>query len=256
MVGHLWLRVRTLSTEVEAFVFDVEVVEEARGRGLGRATMLAAEQAARELDASVVRLNVFGHNASPGALYESLGYVVTAATMTKRLDGPDDETSTPEPPDGSDLVLREMTAAEFAEFRPRLESRLRRQHRALRRDAPGGGGPEGGRRPRPPAARGTRHPGHLLWTGDGRRPAGRGGVAAAAGALRRDPRVRLRAVGAPPAAWARLRAGGRPGRAQRAARERGVRSVALSVFGFNATARAALREHGFVVTAQTMAKQL
>jgi ribosomal protein S18 acetylase RimI-like enzyme len=256
VVGHLWLRVRTLSTEVEAFVFDVEVVEEARGRGLGRATMLAAEQAARELDASVVRLNVFGHNAVARRLYESLGYAVTAATMTKRLDDPDVETSeTPEPPDGSGLVLREMTATEFAELRPRLEADYAAN---IQRS---------GAMPRTEAVRkaaadldhllpeGQATPGHLLWTGTvGGRPVGQvwlqlrersDGTHAFGFELWVRPRLRGRGYGR-----ALVRA------AQRAARERGVRSVSLSVFGFNETARRLYESDGFVVTAQTMAKQL
>lgn len=85
VVGWLWLRVRPLGSEVEAFVFDVEVVEQARGRGLGRAAMLAAEEAARDLGADVVRLNVFGHNTAARGLYESLGYVATSTTVTARL---------------------------------------------------------------------------------------------------------------------------------------------------------------------------
>jgi ribosomal protein S18 acetylase RimI-like enzyme len=79
-VGHLWLRVRPLPGEVEGFVFDVELLPEMRGRGLGRATMLAAEQAARDLGTTVLRLNVFGHNAAALRLYEGLGYQVTGTS--------------------------------------------------------------------------------------------------------------------------------------------------------------------------------
>lgn len=88
VVGWLWLRVRPGPGEVEAYVFDVEVAEHARGRGLGRATMLAGEQAARDLGADVVRLTVFAHNTAARRLYELLGYVVTSALVTKPLDGP------------------------------------------------------------------------------------------------------------------------------------------------------------------------
>ncbi len=77
---------RPQSTEVEGYVFDVELLPAARGRGLGRATMLAAHDAARSLGATVMRLNVFGHNGTAMALYESLGYAVTAASMHRRLD--------------------------------------------------------------------------------------------------------------------------------------------------------------------------
>jgi ribosomal protein S18 acetylase RimI-like enzyme len=253
VVGHLWLRVRTLSTEVEAFVFDVEVVEEARGRGLGRATMLAAEQAARELDATVVRLNVFGHNTVARRLYASLGYVVTAATMTKRLDGPDD--ATPDMPGRPDLVLREMTEAEFAAFRPRLEADYAAN--LVRSGAMPRG--EAARRATADLAhllpQGHASPGHLLWTGAvGGRPVGEvwlqlrersDGTHAFGFELWVPPRLQGRGYGR-----ALVRA------AQRAAREHGVRSVSLSVLGFNTPARRLYESDGFVVTAQTMAKQL
>jgi GNAT superfamily N-acetyltransferase len=52
------MRIRPSSDEVEAFVLDVDVLPELRGHGWGRATMLAAEQAARDAGASVLRLSV------------------------------------------------------------------------------------------------------------------------------------------------------------------------------------------------------
>ena len=228
VVGQLWLRVRTLSDEVEAFVFDVEIVEAARGRGLGRPAWWPARR-----------------------LYESLGYVVTSATMTKPLDGLDDEAA----PGGPDLRLRPMTAGELAEVRPRMQSEL--AENIVR----------SGTMPRAEAVRkasadldhllpeGTATPGHLLWTAevDGR-PVGEvwlqlrdrsDGTHAFGFELQVRPRLRGRGYGR-----AMVRA------AQREARARGVRSIALSVFGFNTTARRLYESDGFVVTAQTMAKQL
>jgi ribosomal protein S18 acetylase RimI-like enzyme len=122
VVGALWLRVRPLSTEVEAYVFDVEILPEARGRGLGRATMLAAEDAARDQRADVVRLNVFGNNVPAIRLYQSLGYSAASISMAKplrrprplgRLDARLDVA-------GPRLELRDMTAAEYVVFRARL----------------------------------------------------------------------------------------------------------------------------------------
>ncbi len=115
-VGYLWLRVRPLATEVEAFVFDVEIVAQERGRGLGRATMLAAEAAARSRDATVMRLNVFAHNAAARALYDSLGYAVEGAVLTKRLD------PAPPSPGGPSVRLRPMTEQQYVDLRPALEA--------------------------------------------------------------------------------------------------------------------------------------
>jgi len=119
VVGALWLRVRPLRGEVEAYVFDVEIESRLRGRGLGRATMLAAETAARDLKADVIRLNVFAHNTAAVRLYESLGYTATDVTLTKRLTN-DSSTVT-----GASLVaVRDMTAEEYVAWRPRLLSRF------------------------------------------------------------------------------------------------------------------------------------
>lgn len=85
VVGHLWLRVAPAvppATVVEAYVFDIELVEAARGRGLGTATMLAAEEAARELGAGSIGLNVFVQDVPALRMYERLGYVTVAEDTT------------------------------------------------------------------------------------------------------------------------------------------------------------------------------
>lgn len=143
VVGALWLRVRSLPAEVEAYVFDVEIDSRLRGRGLGRATMLAAEAAARDLGAGVIRLNVFAHNTAAVRLYESLGYTASAVSLTKWLTG---ETSTGTA--GSLVALREMTAQEYLAWRPHLLRRFGSDELAWL------------------LPRGRLSPGHLLWTAD------------------------------------------------------------------------------------------
>ena len=86
-VGVLWLRIPTPPGE-PAFVFDVEVVEGMRGRGYGRAIMLAAEAYSRDRGASALRLHVFGSNTVARSLYESLGYETTNVHMSKSLVQP------------------------------------------------------------------------------------------------------------------------------------------------------------------------
>lgn len=82
-VGILWLRVP--SNDAAAFVFVVEVETQMRGRGYGRAIMLAAESYACDLGATALRLHVFGSNTVARSLYESLGYETTNVDMTKSL---------------------------------------------------------------------------------------------------------------------------------------------------------------------------
>lgn len=84
-VGLLWLGPHQRRSDA-LYVNNVEIDPEHRGRGLGRRAMLAAEQIAREAGATAIGLNVFGQNVRARAMYEALGYRLTAAGMTKDLD--------------------------------------------------------------------------------------------------------------------------------------------------------------------------
>jgi ribosomal protein S18 acetylase RimI-like enzyme len=83
-VGWLWLGPHPFR-EDGVFVYDVEIAEEHQGRGLGRATMLAAEDLAREAGLKYIQLNVFGWNTRAESLYRSLGYITLATQMGKPL---------------------------------------------------------------------------------------------------------------------------------------------------------------------------
>lgn len=80
-VGTLWLARR----DADAFVFDVEVDEEYRGRGHGRSLMLLAETQAREAGLGRLGLNVFAGNTPALRLYESLGYEPVMYYVYKQL---------------------------------------------------------------------------------------------------------------------------------------------------------------------------
>ena len=66
------------------WIYDIEVVDDQRGRGYGRALLGAAEREVLVRDGDSIRLNVFGANAAAG-LIESTGYEVAALLMRKRL---------------------------------------------------------------------------------------------------------------------------------------------------------------------------
>jgi ribosomal protein S18 acetylase RimI-like enzyme len=85
-VGMLWLHIAARGTGVHAFVYDVQMHARLRGRGYGRATMLAGEREARRHGARTIGLNVFGFNTTAVRLYDSLGYRVTSQQMEKVLD--------------------------------------------------------------------------------------------------------------------------------------------------------------------------
>jgi ribosomal protein S18 acetylase RimI-like enzyme len=81
--GYLWLCDRDGELGHSLFVYAVEIDEESRGRGLGRAAMVFAEEEARRRGIAKVALNVFGGNAVARRLYRSLGYAETAVHMEK-----------------------------------------------------------------------------------------------------------------------------------------------------------------------------
>lgn len=83
--GYLWLCDRDGDLGHSLFIYAVEVNEGSRGRGLGRAAMVFAEQEAKRLGIAKVALNVFGGNEVARHLYLSLGYRETAVHMEKRV---------------------------------------------------------------------------------------------------------------------------------------------------------------------------
>lgn len=91
---HVWVaeaegrRVGTIFLGVrggEAWLFDITIDEAERGRGFGRAAMLALEDEARALGFDRLALNVWGGNQVARGLYGSLGYVEDSVHMRKQL---------------------------------------------------------------------------------------------------------------------------------------------------------------------------
>jgi ribosomal protein S18 acetylase RimI-like enzyme len=68
-----------------AWIYDIEMSPEHRGRGFGRALLAAAEQEAARRGANSIGLNVFGTNMTARALYESADYGVATMQFKKTL---------------------------------------------------------------------------------------------------------------------------------------------------------------------------
>ena len=85
-VGYLWWAKRPDQVgKPMAFVYDVWINEDARGRGFGRAAMVALEDEVRRVGLDRIHLNVFGYNTPARQLYQSLGYTEFSVLMGKRL---------------------------------------------------------------------------------------------------------------------------------------------------------------------------
>lgn len=85
-VGVLWVALDRRPGE--AWIYDIEVNQEYRGKGYGRALLQAAEQEAAQHGSKAIGLNVFGTNTVARQLYESAGYQITAMNMRKELGAP------------------------------------------------------------------------------------------------------------------------------------------------------------------------
>lgn len=84
-VGVLWIAERSTYGRQILWVYDIEISEEHRGRGLGRAAMVLCEEEARRRGIDRVELNVFGGNEVARNLYRSLGYSEVSVWMGKEL---------------------------------------------------------------------------------------------------------------------------------------------------------------------------
>jgi ribosomal protein S18 acetylase RimI-like enzyme len=80
-----WLWIGPSSEPSTWWVWDIEVHEPFRRRGIGRETMLLAEDVARSQGAAAIRLNVFAYNTSAIRLYDGLGYETASMHKQKRL---------------------------------------------------------------------------------------------------------------------------------------------------------------------------
>ncbi|GAA2942415.1 MULTISPECIES: GNAT family N-acetyltransferase [Streptomycetaceae] len=86
VVGHVWVaRHETPAGRPTGYVFDVEVREEHRGRGHGRALMHHAEDLTLDAGLGLLGLHVFASNTPALRLYESLGYRTTQYNLAKAL---------------------------------------------------------------------------------------------------------------------------------------------------------------------------
>ena len=81
VVGTVFLGVR----DGGAWLYDITIAEDERGKGYGRAAMTALEDEARALGYDTIGLNVWGGNDVARGLYRSLGWAEESVQMRKTL---------------------------------------------------------------------------------------------------------------------------------------------------------------------------
>jgi ribosomal protein S18 acetylase RimI-like enzyme len=84
-VGYAWLALDGHDVSC-AWIYDIAIDEEHRGKGYGRALLNGLEQVARERGADSIGLNVFAGSEYARRLYERAGFKPTSIHMSKRLD--------------------------------------------------------------------------------------------------------------------------------------------------------------------------
>ena len=84
-VGVGWFELRQRASGVSAYIYDIRLDGDRRGQGFGRRLLEALHDAARDLGAGSMTLNVFGGNTTAIRLYETSGYTVTAQQMRREL---------------------------------------------------------------------------------------------------------------------------------------------------------------------------
>jgi ribosomal protein S18 acetylase RimI-like enzyme len=85
VVGSLWLGPQSSDTPRSLWVWDITIDESHRGRGIGTAAMLLAEEEARLDGATHLGLHVFAQNTVARHLYERLGYNTVSVRMSKAI---------------------------------------------------------------------------------------------------------------------------------------------------------------------------
>jgi ribosomal protein S18 acetylase RimI-like enzyme len=85
IIGMIWFGVKEGHAVRSAFIYDVAIREDLRGKGYGRKVMERVEELVQEMGIGKVSLNVFGYNHAARALYEKMGYQITGIGMTKTL---------------------------------------------------------------------------------------------------------------------------------------------------------------------------
>lgn len=85
LVGFYWFALIGAANNKRAFIYDIIVEENMRGKGFGRKVMELIEAEVKELGIKSLSLHVFASNKVAVGLYDSLNFEVTDLVMEKKL---------------------------------------------------------------------------------------------------------------------------------------------------------------------------
>jgi ribosomal protein S18 acetylase RimI-like enzyme len=82
-VGILWVAMKSENGKTSAFIYDLEVYESARGKGVATQAMQQVDTFSKEKGAVEIGLHVFANNTIAFHLYENLGYRIRKTFYSK-----------------------------------------------------------------------------------------------------------------------------------------------------------------------------
>ncbi|MCM3712364.1 GNAT family N-acetyltransferase [Sporosarcina luteola] len=83
VIGFIWLKVE--EEKKSAFLYEIFIFEEHRGKGFGTETMKSLERFLQQKEIYYFKLHVFGSNTGARKLYEELGFEIAGINMLKSL---------------------------------------------------------------------------------------------------------------------------------------------------------------------------
>lgn len=83
LIGFVWLKIE--EEKKSAFLYEIYILEEYRGKGYGTETMKRLEEILVHREIEYFKLHVFGSNTGARKLYEELGFEIAGINMLKPL---------------------------------------------------------------------------------------------------------------------------------------------------------------------------
>jgi ribosomal protein S18 acetylase RimI-like enzyme len=84
IAGYVWIKIEV--EKKSAFLYEIYIFKELRGRGLGTKIMDLIEGIIRQKGVRYFKLHVFGSNTGARKLYEELGFEIAGINMLKELE--------------------------------------------------------------------------------------------------------------------------------------------------------------------------